>query len=132
MKSIAAQRTLDRLAIAASALCAAHCLLTPLLIVLVPVLASTLVADESFHKLMLLGVLPTSTLALWIGCRRHRRRSVLILGIAGLAILGVAAVWGHVLLGESGERTATLAGGLTVSAGHWLNYRLCRETACEH
>ena len=132
MKAFVAQSTLDRLAIGAAALCAAHCLLTPVLIVLVPVLASTLVADENFHKLMLIGVLPTSILALGVGCRRHGSRSVLTLGITGLAILICAALWGHDLLGEVGERLATLAGGLIMSVAHYRNYRLCRRTGCEH
>ena len=132
MKSVETQKILDRLAIVAAALCAVHCLLTPLLIVLVPILASTLTADEGFHRLMLLWVLPTSALAWGLGCRRHGNRSVLLLGLAGLAILIGVALWGRALLGESAEKVATVAGGLAISAGHWRNYRLCRDAACEH
>ncbi len=132
MISTATQRVLDRLAIGASALCTVHCLLTPVLIVLVPMVASSLLADEVFHRLMLLWVWPTSALALWIGCRRHRDRWVLLLGGTGLAILTVTAFWGHALLGEVAEKATTIVGSLAITAGHWLNYRQCRKDACAH
>jgi hypothetical protein len=120
------------MAIAGSALCALHCLATPLLIVLAPAVASTFFAEETFHRWMLLYVVPTSALALWLGCRRHGSRSVLLLGLAGVIIIGAAAFWGHELIGEAGERAATVAGGLTIAAGHWRNYRLCRKADCAH
>lgn len=132
MQSIETQKLLDRMAIAASALCAVHCLATPLLVVLVPLLTSTLLADESFHRWMLLWVVPTSALALWLGCRRHGNRPVLILGLAGLTLITWSAFWAHELVGEFGERVATVAGGLTIVAGHWRNYRLCRKDDCAH
>jgi len=75
MKHPETQKLLDRWSIAASTLCAVHCLFTPVLIVLVPALASTVLADEKFHRLMLLWVVPASGLALWIGCRRHRMQA---------------------------------------------------------
>ncbi len=131
MRHLAPQKFLDRCAIAASTLCAVHCLFTPLLIVLVPVLASSVLADEKFHRFMLLWVVPTSVLALWIGCRRHRDGGVLVTGVTGLAILVAAAVWGQAMFGEVAEKVATIAASLTMSAGHWRNYRLCRDVDCE-
>jgi hypothetical protein len=120
------------MAIAGSALCALHCLATPLLIVLVPAVASTFFAEETFHRWMLLYVVPTSALALWLGCRRHGNRSVLLLGLAGVTIIAAAAFWGHDLVGASGERAATVVSGLIIATGHWRNYRLCRKDECAH
>ena len=130
MRSFDAQRYLDGLAISASALCLVHCLATPLLIVLLPILASIGLADEAFHRWMLLLIVPTSVLALWLGCRRHKSRAVLYAGVTGLTLIGAAAIWGHVLVGEFGEKAATVAGGLILAAGHWRNYRLCRDAEC--
>jgi hypothetical protein len=132
MRSLAPRNFLDRWAIATSTLCMAHCLLTPLLIVLVPVLASTVLADERFHRFMLLWIVPTSVSALWIGCRRHGNVRVLATGLAGLSLLVAAALWGEAMFGELAEKAATLSGSLVMSAGHWRNYRLCREESCEH
>lgn len=127
MRFLKSQKLLDRIAMAASGLCAVHCLFTPVLIVLVPVVASSLLADETFHQFMLLWVVPTSVLALWIGCRRHRDGSVLFLGIAALLILITAALWGHELFGEHIEKAATILGSLVLIIGHWRNYRLCPD-----
>jgi len=132
MKHLETQKLLDRWSIAASTLCAVHCLFSPVLIVLVPALASTVLADETFHRFMLLWVVPTSGVALWIGCRHHKDANVLLLGVAGLAVLAATTVWGQALLAEPAEKAATIAGSLLMSAGHWRNYRLCRGAACEH
>lgn len=131
MSTARTQRVLDRFAIGASLLCLAHCLATPLLVVLAPVLASTVLAGEVFHLALLSWVLPTSVVALWFGCRRHEDRSVLLMGGAGLVVLIVAALWGTALAGETGEKVATVAGSLAIVAGHWRNFRLCRRGSCE-
>jgi peptidoglycan/LPS O-acetylase OafA/YrhL len=122
--------TLDRLAIGVSMFCLVHCLAAPLLVVLLPVMAGTLLADESFHLVLLFAVLPTSLAALWTGCRRHRDRSVLILGALGLVVLGVAAFRGRELVGETGEKLLTVCGSLLIVAGHWRNFTLCRKSVC--
>ena len=50
---------LDGLAIAASSLCAVHCLLAPLVVMLTPVLQVFGLTDDAFHQLLLFVVLPT-------------------------------------------------------------------------
>ena len=80
MEHVKTQRLLDRLAIAASGLCVLHCLVTPLLLILIPVIASTNVSDGVFHKIMLVFVLPLSAAALLLGCRRHKDWIVLAFG----------------------------------------------------
>jgi hypothetical protein len=121
-----AQEALDRFAMGASILCLVHCLATPLLVVLVPVVAGTLLARESFHVVLLFWVLPTSCTALWIGCRRHKDRYVLLMVSVGLVVLVAAALWGNALVGEAGEKIATVVGSLAIVVGHWRSFRLCR------
>lgn len=125
------QRLLDRLSISASALCLLHCLATPLLLVALPVLSATFMADETFHLWMVTIVLPLSLAALFIGCRRHRDGLVITLGLIGLLGLILAALLGHDVLGETGEKVATVVSGLLLAAGHWRNYRLCRLSDCD-
>lgn len=126
-----AQESLDRFAMGASIVCLLHCLLTPLLVVFFPIIAGTLLARESFHSVLLFWVLPTSLIALWIGCRRHKDVWVSLLVPLGLAVLVGAAVWGEAIGGEGGEKIATVAGSLTIVAGHWRNFRLCRRGSCQ-
>ena len=124
------QRLFDRLAIALAGLCLVHCLLTPLTLVLFPMLAATAVADEHVHQI-LLWLLPASLVALALGCRRHKDRLVVTLGALGLLALILTTMGGHAVFGEGGERWGTILGGVTVALGHLRNYRLCRRHACD-
>ena len=80
------------MAIGLSVLCAVHCLLTPVLLVLFPVIASTFWVERDFHLWMLFFVLPTTCIAVFMGCRKHRDRWIIFLSGLGLSLLaGVAA-----------------------------------------
>jgi hypothetical protein len=130
MEKVKVQRLLDRMAISASALCMLHCLVTPLLLIAVPVISSTIVADDEFHRILVAFVLPVSLIALFLGCRRHRDRAVFVLGVFGLISLVLIAYLGHDLLGEAGEKGATIFSGVILAIGHFRNYHLCRHDGC--
>lgn len=120
--------SLDKAAIGFSTLCIVHCLLLPIAVILLPsVSALTVLEDELFHLLLLVLVLPTSVIALMLGCKRHRSLTVMMLGISGLTILTITAIFGHDLVGATGERMATVFGASVLAAGHLLNYRFCQE-----
>jgi len=131
VKVLGAQRMADLFAVSTSALCMVHCLLTPALLIFLPVLSASFLAGESFHVALLWFILPTSLLALTLGCWRHKDRYVAALCVAGLAVLLVAARYGDPLFGELGERVLTAGGSLILIAGHFRNFSLCRGAACE-
>ena len=82
---------LDSLAISMSIICAVHCLLTPVLIVLLPIISTTFWVHENFHLWMVFLVVPTTSLAVFMGCRQHKDKFVAVLGMLGLAcFVGVA------------------------------------------
>lgn len=122
---------LDGLAIAMSVACVLHCLMLPVLVVLFPILGSTTLGDDNFHGLLLFLIIPSSVVALYMGCRQHGDGSVLGLGIAGLTILTAAAVLGPEALGLDGEKALTGLGGTVLAIGHWKNFRRCRTRRCE-
>ncbi|QSJ20917.1 MerC domain-containing protein [Nostoc sp. UHCC 0702] len=124
------QMLMDRSAIALSTMCAIHCLFLPVVIVVLPALATTSLANESFHHLLLWFVFPISALALTQGCRHHKDRKVLTFGILGLALLIGSAIVGHEFLTEEVERVATVLGATSLAFGHFRNYRLCRKKNC--
>jgi hypothetical protein len=126
------QRQLDILAISISGMCAMHCLLMPLALVIFPILSGSLFAGEDFHRFLLWVILPTSGTAFLLGCRRHKDASVMMLGLTGIFLLVVSAIWGHNLAGEPGERMMTVLGGLMLATAHIRNFRLCRHDHCEH
>lgn len=132
MSNKALQLVLDRLAVGFSAMCALHCVLAPVALVALPVLAGSLVGDEEFHRLMLWLILPSSMVALTLGCRRHKDVGVLVAGAGGLSILALTALAGHQSVGERGEKLLTVLGAVVLAAGHMRNYRLCRRNDCDH
>lgn len=124
------QRPPDIIAISVSGLCAVHCLLTPLALILFPILSGSLIASEDFHRFLFWVILPTSGLAIILGCRRHKDAVVLWLCISGLSLLLMSAYWAHAWLGQWGERLLTFIGGVIMAAWHVRNYRLCRQDRC--
>ena len=124
---------LDRSAVGLSFLCVLHCLAVPVMLILTPSLVLLpLFADERIHLLLVLLVLPTSTIALALGCRRHGFKHVLFWGFTGIAILIIAAALGEVWLNEYGEKTLTVLGSLLVAIGHIINFKCCRSADCNH
>jgi hypothetical protein len=121
---------LDATAALLSGVCLVHCLLTPVVLTLLPVMGAVLFTHEAFHQLLLLFVLPTSLVGLWLGCRRHKNGAVAVLGGIGMALITLAA-FGHATFGIEGERWLTSAGGVILAASHFLNFRRCRALRCE-
>jgi len=122
----------DKAAIGLSLLCLVHCLALPLAVVLVPSLVALGLDDERFHIWLVIVVIPLSTFALTLGCARHRRSGVILVGLLGLSILSVTPLLGHEQLGESRERLLTLIGAALIAASHCKNFLLCRQVdTCE-
>lgn len=122
----------DKFAILLSGVCLIHCLLTPVLVTIAPIITSSSLAEDLlFHQLMLWAVLPTSFIALFLGCRKHKQLIIAGTGALGLSILVMVAFFGHDWLGVVGERVATSIGGLALALSHYLNYRACQNTTCQ-
>lgn len=126
------QERLDSIAVVLSGICMLHCLALPLLLTLFPLLNVSLLSETVFHLIMLVVILPISVVALTIGCRQHKDRLTLILGVMGLSILTIMAFGGHFLFGLTGERLVTSLGGLILASAHIQNYRCCRRDSCNH
>ena len=123
---------LDRTAIGLSVLCLLHCLALPLALIAGSSFTAIWFADERFHQLLVFLVLPTSIVALMLGCKKHKTWSVLAWGFSGVCVLTIAALFAHDLVGESGEKILTVIGSIFVFVGHVFNFRLCRSDACDH
>lgn len=116
----------DRFAIGLSFLCAVHCLVLPVLLVLLPSLASLQLDNEAFHVWMVFAVLPISIYALTLGCKKHGRYRFIVSGFSGLALL-VSALLLEEAVGEAGEKILTLLGVCLIAWGHFSNFRLCQQ-----
>ena len=138
-------------------LCAVHCLLTPILVIALPIIATSFFVHKDFHLWMILLVLPTTTFAIFMGCRKHKDKIVAGLSAIGLSILIIALIHervqmaghvedpqlGHVCehcVGPASDDAAPIHagawfntfGGLILASAHFRNFRLCRKSHCEH
>ena len=125
-------RNLDSVAVFLSGTCMAHCLVLPMLVTLFPIVQGSLLDEQYFHLIMLGLILPTSLIALTVGCHKHKDGTTITLGAVGLLTLTITAVIGHELFGFLGERIATTIGGLILASAHIQNYRCCRKQDCQH
>jgi len=118
---------LDKVAIGFSVFCAVHCLFLPIAILLFPAISASILGSEDFHSLLLYFIIPSSVIALTLGCNMHGKFYVYLYGITGIGILLTASIFGHDYLGETGEMILTLIGAGVISFGHLKNQKLCDE-----
>lgn len=117
--------TADKLAIGLSVLCTIHCLLLPILLFSIPTISGVLaIDDEMFHRWLLFAVIPISLFAVIAGYIHHKNYLVSLISSTGMAVLIVAAVFGHDIFGDIGEVLLTAMGSLLVAYGHLRNLRL--------
>lgn len=115
------QITADKFAIGLSLMCTVHCFATPVILALLPSFAVLQINGEQFHLWVLAVVLPTSLLALSLGCKKHKRTRYMACGVVGLAFLIIAVLLGQ----EEAEKVLTLIGSAFIALAHWFNYQQC-------
>lgn len=137
---------LDQLAIGMAVICGIHCLMMPVILAILPIVASSLFANENFHLWMLLLVLPTTSISIFMGCRKHKDKWTAALSLIGLGIMIAVTVieyTTHVGCGAcTGCSTTTTSvpaiawvntvGGLFLASAHVRNFKLCRKSDCCH
>jgi|TARA_B110000238_G_scaffold162056_1_gene176258 hypothetical protein len=115
----------DKLAIGFSIVCVAHCLVLPILLILLPPFSGLFALDdEMFHQWMLYAVLPISIAALMMGYLHHRSFKVFVVGSIGLALIILSTALGHDVLGNTGEVVLSMLGSMIIAFGHFRNYQL--------
>ena len=121
----------EKAAIGLSLFCVAHCLLTPIAILILPALGATFLDDERFHYALLLLVLPTSIFSLGLGCSKHGQREILLFGLFGLFLMSLILVLGEDILGELGEKVSTIIVASIIAVAHVRNFRACQNSHCK-
>jgi hypothetical protein len=113
-----------------SLVCAVHCGLSPLIVIMAPLVGMVATGDETLHRVLMVVVPPVALLAFARGYAAHRRRGVLLLGAIGISLIaGSALPWIETMAALEGTMGA--AGGALLFAAHMRNRRLCcSATAC--
>lgn len=120
----------DRIGIAASALCVAHCILTPIVLSLSSVAAHFLPSEERTHRTLAVLIAVVGLVALVRGYSKHRRRQVVPLMTVGLGLIVLAAVWRDRLPSHWCEVGITFLGSACMISSHLLNRTFCRQCDC--
>jgi hypothetical protein len=129
-------RWVDSVGSVGAMLCAVHCALLPVALVLLPVLGSGFLASPGFERGFVAFATLLATASLWHGYRGHRAYHAFALLVPGLLALwsgiGLHALHDSQLL----HAIAMSIGGTLVAAAHLVNLRLsrghCHEQACTH
>ena len=120
----------DRLGIGLSGLCVVHCLLTPVVVSLLPLWPTLQAVNAWVHPSLLVLILPVIVGALFRARQTGGVATAALLGSGFLVLVG--AWWGHALWGPIGERLITIAGSALLIGGHvqnWRHHRACKATA---
>ena len=83
----------DNIAIGFSVVCALHCLLLPIAVIFLPAISATFLGSEEFHKTLLYFVIPSSIIALSLGCKMHGKYNVYLYGIFGIGTLLIGSIF---------------------------------------
>ena len=115
----------DKLGIGLSFLCAVHCVVTPLVILSLPIMARYYLANGWFHFFIALFIIPVGIFAFYSGFRHHRNMWVFVLGIPGLFLIGIVPFLVHQLYLPLNEPLMMVVGSGLLITAHVINRRSC-------
>lgn len=114
---------LDRIGIAATSLCALHCILLPILLPALPLLGLSFLADHTWEHIFLIVTAVLGTVALFAGFKRYHKR----LYPFYLLYLGVAVYWIKHDFAPEHQPYFIITGALLIVAAHFVNMKLCNS-----
>ncbi|MFN7727764.1 MAG: MerC domain-containing protein [Bdellovibrio sp.] len=123
---------LDRLGIFLSALCMLHCLVTPFLILSLPIMARYYLLHPYFHFFMAAVLLPLGLFAFARGYRYHHNKWVWIWGLPGLFLVVISPFILHEYQALGPEPLWISVGSVLLVAAHWKNQQSCNCAVHQH
>jgi hypothetical protein len=119
---------LDRVGATASTACAIHCMITPFVLGILPLLGIGFLAAPWFENTAVLAALSLAVVSLLHGYLHHRQFHALWLLMIGAALL----LSGRFVIGDANKMIETplvVLGGLALAGAHLINRKLCKH--CE-
>jgi hypothetical protein len=113
----------DVVGFSASAICAVHCLVVPVLLLLSSFSGSEFLHShwlETFILVFSAAVGSASIIPSWF--RHHRKHLPVLIFIFGVLFIA----WGRLDVSLLAETLLTTAGATLVAIAHWLNWKFCR------
>ena len=125
-------RWVDSLGSVGAVLCAIHCALLPIALVMLPMLSLGILASAAYEFGFVIFATALAIASLWHGYRHHRAYHAFLVLIPGLA-----ALWGGVSIHSwhdslVAHAVAMSIGGALVGLAHLVNMRLSAGHVHEH
>lgn len=114
---------LDRLGVLVTGFCALHCLLLPVLLPILPLIASSFVSAAWFERLILSFSILLGFVALFIGFHKYHRQLYPLYSLA----LGGLIYWNKDIFGHSFEPLTIAVGACLIIGAHIANLKLCKS-----
>lgn len=121
-----ARKTLDKVGIAASSICALHCALAPILITVAPLVGLGFIFEEEFETTFILASLGIAFLSLvWGFYKNHRKFEPIYLLLLGAALIAISRM--ETPISFLPEPVLMACGGLSIAVSHYINLKLCNH-----
>jgi cobalamin synthase len=118
---------LDGFGMCASTICVAHCVLTPILLVALPLAGFSFLENELIDRSLAVLAIFISIMAIRPGFRLHGNVKLLVLAAFGVSCLLIAAFVAEHFWGETGDKIFTMIGGTALVLTHFLNRSFCKS-----
>ena len=115
---------LDAIGFFASLVCALHCALLPILLLLLPFTQHAFLKNTHAEGALLVVSFVVAAISLRLSYLKHRRRRVLVMMSAGFCLLFLGIALAPTALAEL---LMTSSGGSLVALAHYLNWRYARR-----
>ena len=118
----------DFFSIGLSAACAIHCLIWPILAIIFPLIPAFQQDGENFHFSILLFAIPSSVVAMTMGCRLHKTYSFFLIAFIGLLFLSAGPLLGIEQILFFNEKMITVFGACLLVFAHYRNFKACNTS----
>lgn len=125
-------RWVDSLGTVGAVLCAVHCALLPVALVLLPMLSFGILASAAFEIGFVLFATALAIASLWHGYGHHRAYHAFLVLIPGLVSLWAGILVPALHHSLVAHAVAMSVGGVLVGAAHLVNMRLSQGHVHEH
>jgi hypothetical protein len=113
----------DKAGIWISSICAFHCLALPVLLPMVPLIASSFFAEVWFERMILSISILIGFIGLFIGFYKYHRQLYPLYSLT----MGGLIYWHKDVFGHEYEPFTIAVGALLIVVAHYINIKLCRS-----
>ena len=113
----------DKAGIWISSICAFHCLALPVLLPMIPLIASSFFAEVWFERMILSISILIGFIGLFIGFYKYHRQLYPLYSLT----IGGLIYWNKDMFGHDYEPFTIAIGALLIIVAHYINMKLCRS-----